>query len=87
MLQGLGAVTLFWTALAVTIFPDALDAGMAGLAMNYSMQATGTLQVRGAYSCRPPQCSAIWIAIVCLQQLRNTTRILSPPAGLHLVLH
>eukprot|EP01043_Picozoa_sp_COSAG02_P034622 COSAG02_NODE_2431_length_8875_cov_9.810164_10_plen_520_part_00 len=43
-LQGLGAVTLFWTALAVTLFPDALDAGLAGLAMNYSMQATGTLQ-------------------------------------------
>ena len=37
-------MTLFWTALAVTLFPDALDAGLAGLAMNYSMQATGTLQ-------------------------------------------
>ena len=43
-LQGLGAVTLFWTALAVTLFPDYLDAGLAGLAMNYSMQCTGTLQ-------------------------------------------
>ena len=37
-LQGLGAITLFWTSLAVTVFPDALDAGLAGLAMNYSMQ-------------------------------------------------
>ena len=43
-LQGLGAITLFWTSLAVTVFPDYLDAGLAGLAMNYSMQATGTLQ-------------------------------------------
>eukprot|EP01052_Picozoa_sp_SAG31_P002044 SAG31_NODE_68_length_28153_cov_23.647717_26_plen_451_part_00 len=43
-LQGLGAVTLFLTSLTVTIFPDFLDAGLAGLAMNYSMQATGTLQ-------------------------------------------
>ena len=33
-LQGLGAVTLFWTSLAITLFPDLMDAGLAGLAMN-----------------------------------------------------
>ena len=43
-LQSLGAVTLFFTALFVAVFPELLDAGLAGLVINYSMMATGTLQ-------------------------------------------
>ena len=43
-LQGLGCVTLFFTALAVTVFPAMLDAGLAGLAINYAMMVSGTLQ-------------------------------------------
>ena len=43
-LQSMGAVTLFFTSLVVTVFPELLDAGLAGLAINYSMMATGTLQ-------------------------------------------
>ena len=43
-LQSLGCVTLFFTALAVTLFPGLLDAGLAGLAINYSMMVSGTLQ-------------------------------------------
>ena len=67
-LQGLGAVTLFWTALAVTLFPDALDAGLAGLAMNYSMQATGTL-------CLRPVFVSAFLALSLARSLSLTARV------------
>ena len=35
-LQSLGALTLFFTSLNLTLFPDLIDAGLAGLAINYS---------------------------------------------------
>ena len=44
-LQTLGAVTLFFTSLNLTLFPDLIDAGLAGLAINYSNLATGCLQM------------------------------------------
>ena len=43
-LQAMGGVTLFCTSLAMTVFPGLLDAGLAGLALNYSVEATGTLK-------------------------------------------
>ena len=44
-LQSLGAITLFFTSLNLTLFPDLIDAGLAGLAINYSNMATGCLQM------------------------------------------
>jgi ATP-binding cassette subfamily C (CFTR/MRP) protein 1 len=55
-LQALGGVTLFCTALAISLFPGLLDAGMAGLALNYSVQATGTL--RGENTTIPVHCAS-----------------------------
>eukprot|EP01052_Picozoa_sp_SAG31_P005287 SAG31_NODE_230_length_19771_cov_90.041739_5_plen_152_part_00 len=43
-LSSLAAFTLFITTFVVTLFPDMIDAGLVGLAMNYSMMATGNLQ-------------------------------------------
>lgn len=37
-------MTLFFTSLNLTLFPDLIDAGLAGLAINYSNMATGCLQ-------------------------------------------
>jgi hypothetical protein len=84
-------VTLFWTSLAVTLFPDALDAGLAGLAMNYSMQATGAETAPLAYFphvCPKPVCvdrsfsysKPTMEALIKCCSCRHT-------AGLHLQLH
>ena len=43
-LSSLAALTLFITTFVITLFPDMMDAGLVGLAMNYSMMATGNLQ-------------------------------------------
>ena len=43
-LSSLGALTLFVTTAAIAVFPGLMDAGLVGLAINYTMMASGTLQ-------------------------------------------